>query len=571
MQSVIPRPPCSISTFSDRVHLQKREQARSPTESGKELEGCLPSAAIAGICGATIVAASAVKRPSLRHRPGAWRLGLSRRVSLCASTAERQVLEEAALDTSESSSSPRPPNPEADNELDKQILGLALPALVSLCAEPLLSITDTAIIGRLPDAALSLGGLGVATSVFDTIFRGFNFLCVVTVPLVAQAAVARSKGDASAPDPAVITGRVIGLAACLGLATLALLLLNVPAALQLGGAVPGSELGNVAAIYLGVRAFALPASLVNTVAVGAFRGNLDTATPLQVVFVQVGINVVLDIALVFGVATVGVPALGVQGAAVATTAAIWTACALFCALLTARGLVKWEAALSWPLALAELQPLLVGSFWQLVRTVALSVVLVEFVRSAAALDSTGLAAAAHQVAIRTWFLALFALDSIAVAAQALVPTSAADGGPKEARKVAERLLTWGAAGGLLCAIVLAVFGDAVPGVFTDNVEVQDAARPFIFVVAALQPLAGLVFTWDGIFQGLSDYAYLARAMAVASIASVAFLQAPALQLSESLGGIWVCFSLFLLFRGLGVAWRYLADDGPLSTPQKELQ
>eukprot|EP00929_Paragymnodinium_shiwhaense_P068299 TRINITY_DN34322_c0_g1_i2.p3 TRINITY_DN34322_c0_g1~~TRINITY_DN34322_c0_g1_i2.p3 ORF type:complete len:135 (+),score=12.17 TRINITY_DN34322_c0_g1_i2:142-546(+) len=94
MQSVIPRPPCSISTFSDRVHLQKREQARSPTESGKELEGCLPSAAIAGICGATIVAASAVKRPSLRHRPGAWRLGLSRRVSLCASTAERQVLEE---------------------------------------------------------------------------------------------------------------------------------------------------------------------------------------------------------------------------------------------------------------------------------------------------------------------------------------------------------------------------------------------------------------------------------------------------------------------------------------------
>ena len=53
--------------------------------------------------------------------------------------------------------------------------------------------------------------------------------------------------------------------------------------------------------------------------------------------------------------------------------------------------------------------------------------------------------------------------------------------------------------------------------FTNDGLVQAAATPLILVVALLQPLAGLVFTWDGLFQGLSDYAYLALAMAVASI------------------------------------------------------
>ena len=59
-----------------------------------------------------------------------------------------------------------------DSEVvDQRVLALALPALVALCAEPALSVINLGFVGRLPDAALSIGGLGVATSVFDFVFR----------------------------------------------------------------------------------------------------------------------------------------------------------------------------------------------------------------------------------------------------------------------------------------------------------------------------------------------------------------------------------------------------------------
>jgi len=457
--------------------------------------------------------------------------------------------------------SPCPAYLQQPEALDEQVLALALPAIVALCAEPVLSIIDTGFVGRLPDAALSLGGLGVATTIFDFVFRCYNFLCVVTVPLVAQAVVARGRGDPDAPDPAQITGRVIGLAVFLGLATWASLAWGAPLALQLAGAPPDSALGGIAASYLRIRAVALPASLVNTVAVGTFRGQLDTATPLQVVLLQSLANVVLDGALVFGVEGLGIPAMGVEGAALATVASIWLSCAAFCLLLNRRGLVAWEAALTWPSALAELKPLIEGGLSQLLRTLSLQAVLLQFTQVVVGLDSGGLAAAAHQVALRVWFFALFALDSVAVAAQALLPMALATGGPGSARWVSVRLLLWGFAGGLLTGTVLAVSAASVPAIFTSSQDVQAAAAPLILLLAALQPLAGLVFTWDGMFQGLTDYAYLAVAMAVSAGVTLGALQLDSL--SGSLQGVWACFSLFLVCRAVGLAWRFWGP-GPLA-------
>ncbi|CAJ1365585.1 unnamed protein product [Effrenium voratum] len=424
--------------------------------------------------------------------------------------------------------------------LDAQVVSLALPALVALCAEPVLSIIDTGFVGRLEDAPLKLGGLGAATSVFDFVFRCYNFLCVVLVPLVAEAVVAQKRGEQK-EDPAQIVGRVIGLAATLGLGT--------------------CSLGRVAAGYLQIRALALPASLVNTVAIGAFRGHLDTTTPLYVVLLQSVSDVVLNFVFVFGVDFLGIPPLGVEGAAWSTVVSIWLSCLCFCGLLSQRGFVAWGSAIAWPSALKELQPLILGSLSQLIRTLSLQAVLLQFTKSVVAQDPAGLAAAAHQVGIRVWFFALFALDSIAVAAQGLVPVAMASFGQDRARWVSSRLLLWGAAGGLFSGCVLWALADYIPSVFTNDPVVQQTAAPLIALVALLQPLAGVVFTWDGLFQGLSDYTYLALAMAVAALATLALLQIDVL--NGSLQGVWVCFSVFLVFRGIGLAWRFWGPAGPL--------
>jgi len=58
--------------------------------------------------------------------------------------------------------------------LDREILRLAVPALGTLAADPLVSLVDTAYVGRL--GRTPLAALGVAIAVFAVVFFMFNFL-----------------------------------------------------------------------------------------------------------------------------------------------------------------------------------------------------------------------------------------------------------------------------------------------------------------------------------------------------------------------------------------------------------
>ncbi|MGH8875588.1 MAG: MATE family efflux transporter, partial [Acidimicrobiia bacterium] len=82
--------------------------------------------------------------------------------------------------------------------LNRRIGRLAVPALGALAADPLVSLVDTAFVGRLGPVAL--GALGVDTALFSFAFLLFNFLAYGTTPFVAQAV---GRGD---PDRA---GRVV--------------------------------------------------------------------------------------------------------------------------------------------------------------------------------------------------------------------------------------------------------------------------------------------------------------------------------------------------------------------------
>ena len=265
-----------------------------------------------------------------------------------------------------------------DNSLDARIWALALPAVASLLLDPVLGAVDTAFVGRLEGegAAAALGGLAVSTTVFNFSFKLFNFLAVVTGPLVASQIAAATAKNATTPeardvaemeteatDTRVRVGRAaaaetvrgaVALAVALGVsATLALELGadgvlawaggngegTAAFALGPGGGGTGQAptvLGEAEA-YLRVRALSAPAALVGTVSVGAFRGLLDTKTPLLVSAGANLVNLALDPILIFGFGPV--PAFGVAGAAAATTAAEWIAAAAFWALLVDEGLL----------------------------------------------------------------------------------------------------------------------------------------------------------------------------------------------------------------------------------------
>ena len=99
-------------------------------------------------------------------------------------------------------------------EISREIIRLGVPALGALAADPLVSLVDTAFVGRL--GATQLGALGVATSIFTLMFVTFNFLAYGTTSLVAQRIGAGRRESA-----AQIVGQGVFLALVIGAVGLA--------------------------------------------------------------------------------------------------------------------------------------------------------------------------------------------------------------------------------------------------------------------------------------------------------------------------------------------------------------
>ena len=547
-----------------------------------------------------------------------------------------------------------------EKSLDARIWALALPAVASLLLDPVLGAVDTAFVGRLEGegAAAALGGLAVSTTVFNFSFKLFNFLAVVTGPLVASQIAAATAKNATTPeardvaemeteatDTRVRVGRAaaaetvrgaVALAVALGVsATLALELGadgvlawaggngegTAAFALGPGGGGTGQAptvLGEAEA-YLRVRALSAPAALVGTVSVGAFRGLLDTKTPLLVSAGANLVNLALDPILIFGFGPV--PAFGVAGAAAATTAAEWIAAAAFWALLVDEGLLPRALApgagesrksqrgrdatrddaraaaagvdsrvegaspsvptppsgvRGWANAL---KPLAAGSASQLARTLVLQAVLVRATAEAAGAGAAG----AHQICIQVWWVTLFALDALAVAAQSLVAACLGAGDVPGARRAADRSLSWALAAGTAVGVGLLAAGPAVPGLFTDDADLARAAAPSLVSVALLQPLNAAVFVGDGVLQGAADFEYLAVAMAAAATpalvslsvvggataADVAAGAGAAATSAAALEGVWRSMALLQLGRAATLSWRYWGKDGPVAVGEGE--
>jgi putative MATE family efflux protein len=424
---------------------------------------------------------------------------------------------------------------------DKEVLALALPALGALAADPLVSLVDTAFVGRL--GAEALGALGINTAIFTFAFIVFNFLAYATTPLVARAV-----GRGHLHEAGRLVVQALSLAFVLGLAMLLLLLLLAEPILMLMGA--GEALFEPALTYLRIRALAGPALLFITVGHGAFRGYQDTRTPMAITFGLSAVNLVLDPLFIFGFGW------GIAGAAWATVAAQWFGASLFLWFM----LVARRERLGISLALPrphELLPFLrIGGALTL-RTLALIVTLT--LATAVAARVGVLAVAAHQVAAQLWLFLALVIDALAVAAQALVARYMGAGEGARARALANRLLVWGLALGTLLGLGFFAASPVLPRLFSDDPDVIAAVLVVFPFVALMQPLNALVFVWDGIFMGLGDFGYLAKAMLLSALAAAALLLL-VLPLGLGLQGVWWAIALLMAARALTLALRYSSAD-----------
>ncbi len=448
---------------------------------------------------------------------------------------------------------------EGTRAVDRQILGLAVPAFLALVAEPLFLLADSAIVGHL--GTTELAGLGIASVLLRLAVGVCVFLAYATT-----AAVARELG-AGQPRRALQQGvDGLWLALALGVVLSTAGMASTVPLIDLFGT--GPEVATAATTYLRISWLGLTPMLLLLAATGVLRGMADTRTPLVVAVAANLLNIVLNVVLVYGLD------LGIGGSAAGTVLAQGAAGVCLAAVVlraaAARG-ATWHPDLPGVRRSARAgSPLLV-------RTLNLHACLLTMTWGAAALGAV--ATAAHQLAFTLWTFLAYALDALAIAAQTLTGTALGAGDQERTRSLTRRMIRLGLGFGVITGAVLALGAPVLGGLFVDDPAVVDALAPALLVAAVAQPLAGVVFVLDGILIGAGDGPYLAKAGTLVTVAFVPCALVIA-SLTDDLGAtaglvwLWVAFCVVfmggrgavLLRRARGSAWMVTGSAVAASPP-----
>lgn len=423
--------------------------------------------------------------------------------------------------------------------LNRDILRLAVPALGSLVAEPLFLIVDSALVGHL--GVTPLAGLGIASAVLQTIVGLMVFLAYATTPAVAR------RFGAGDPTRAVSVG-IDGMWLALGIGAILALAgyLATPLLVGLFGASP--EVTADAETYLGISMWGLPAMLIVFAATGLLRGMQDTVIPLWIAGLGFGANALLNWLFIYGFGW------GIGGSAFGTVVAQWGMVAAYVVVI---GRLARRHDASVRPHRAGVRGSARSGGWLFLRTLSLRAALLATVFAATTLGTEELAG--WQVAFTIFSTAAFALDALAIAAQALIGKGLGAGDTGEVQRTLERTVTWGAWFGVIVGAMIGALSGVIGLLFTGDAALAALIQPALIVLAVAQPVCGVVFVLDGVLIGAGDAKYLAIAGVVNLVPFVPALVVPAMLGAGGAAGLaWLSvafFGVYMLARLATLGWR----------------
>ncbi|WP_405374154.1 MULTISPECIES: MATE family efflux transporter [unclassified Microbacterium] len=423
--------------------------------------------------------------------------------------------------------------------LNRDILRLAVPALGALVAEPLFLIVDAAMIGHL--GVVPLAGLGIAGAVLQTIVGLMVFLAYSTTPAVARRFGAGDKSSA-------VSVGIDGLWLALGLGAVLAVAGSLATPVLIGLFSPASDVAEQAEAYLGLSMWGLPAMLIVFAATGLLRGMQDTVTPLWIAGLGFAANALLNWLFIYGFGW------GIAGSAAGTVVAQWGMVAAYVVVIGR--LARRHAASVLPHREGVRGSARSGG-WLFLRTVSLRVAFLATVAVATNLGTPELAG--WQVAFTIFSTAAFALDALAIAAQALIGRGLGEGDEPFVRRVLGRTVAWGAWFGVIVGGVIAALSGVIGLAFTGEPALAALIQPALLVLALAQPICGVVFVLDGVLMGAGDAKYLAIVGALTLVPYVpALAVVAALQPAGAAGLAWLAacfFGVFMLARLGTLGWR----------------
>lgn len=425
--------------------------------------------------------------------------------------------------------------------MNKKILNLAIPNIISNVTVPLLGMVDLAITGHL-DSDVYIGAIAVGTMIFNIIYLAFGFLRMGVTGLTAQVVGANNK-------PEIINNLFRGLAISLAGATL-LIALQIPIERFTFLLVDAStEVEHFAKEYFYIRIWAAPATISLYAFTGWFVGMQNTKIPMVIALLINIFNIVLNI---FFVNIMGMKS---DGVALGTVIAQYLGLVIAILFFTGK-FRKYLKYLVWKSVFLKER---ISYFYKInkdifIRTVSLIIVFTFFTSSSASTNNNILAA--NTLLMQFMFIFSYITDGFAYAAEALSGKYLGQKDFLSLKKLIRLIFFWGLLLSALFTVVYIVFGNGLIALLTNQQKVIDISNVYKFWIILIPITSVWSFIWDGIFVGITASKQMRNSMLI----SVFLVFFPTwFLLNKAIGNhaLWLAFILFLFTRGLAQTFIYL--------------
>lgn len=418
----------------------------------------------------------------------------------------------------------------------KGINKLAIPAIISGIAEPLLSITDTAIVGNIQlNPTEALAAVGIAGSFISALV----WILAQTRSAIS-AIVAKYLGAKKLDEIATLPAQIIAINITLSVIIYFSTVFFANEIFQLYNA--DGIILNYSIDYFKIRAIGFPLTLFVFSAFGIFRGLQNTFWPMVISIVGAVLNIGLDFALVYGIEGLIDP-MNVKGAAWASVIAQGVMAILALILIIKK--TPFRLKISFPFN-KEIPNLLKISFNLIIRAVALNVAL--YLANSYATRYGDNYIAAQTIAFQIWLFFAFFIDGYASVGNIVSGKLLGEKNYDKMWKLSIKLSRYSIVVSILLSVLCAVLYFPIGKLFSQDELVVQSFYSIFWIVLLMQPINAVAFVFDGIFKGLAEAAILRNLLIIATF--LGFV--PVLLIGDyfdlKLYAIWMAFTVWMILR-----------------------
>lgn len=438
-------------------------------------------------------------------------------------------------------------------KIDRQILDIAIPSIVSNITVPLLGLVDVAITGHL-GAASYIGAIALGGMLFNVIYWIFAFLRMGTSGLTSQ-----SLGRSDTDNIVRMLARSLAIAFAIAIA---LLLLQVPLR-ELGLLImqPTEEVRQLTVTYYNICIWGAPATLGLFALNGWFIGMQNSKIPMAIAITQNIVNILVSLVLVFGIG------MRVEGVASGTLIAQWCGFLMGCLLCWHKYFGKKPIApklqhLTYYLSPSTLNlqpstlnpqpsPITYRQFFSInrdifLRTICMVCVMMFFTSAGSWQGEVVLAV--NTLLMQLFILVSYIMDGFANAGEALSGKFYGAGDKESLRLTVRRIFFWGIMAAVAFTVTYLIGGKRFLMLLTDEPSVVEASTTYVWWAYLIPFCSVAAFMWDGIFIGLTASRQMLQSMFVAAVTFFIVYFIAVGPLGNH--GLWLAFLCYLIVRSV---------------------